>query len=369
MVTLLQKNYLLVGGMCVAALFLLLVMSPKEKRSVPLILAVTFTMVAIACENACTFLDHSPYRVLDIIMNVLGFSVSPFIPLLLNMILYPKDEKISLLVFLPALVTFGFSFASAFYPLIFYVDPMEGYMRGPWFFVFIIAYLWNVTVLFSGMARIVFDRYHSFQKPLVFLYFFLIIGSFIEIVNPEVHVTWLCVTISLLLYNAFLSEMNNVYDVMTGVFNRWMFELKLAAYKEKEHVVITMLDIDDFKYFNDTYGHQQGDVILATVGYCLLDSYAEVGEVYRIGGDEFCVLSDQDADTCHVRAELFVRELDRRREHAPLLPTVSYGIACYDKAKGISIHDVQKEADAALYESKRRKKGLKDPSRNGAPLT
>ena len=54
--------------------------------------------------------------------------------------------------------------------------------------------------------------------------------------------------------------------------------------------MLIVFDLDNFKYINDTYGHQAGDQCLKVIAECLKKAYSRYGNCYRIGGDEFCVL-------------------------------------------------------------------------------
>ena len=68
-------------------------------------------------------------------------------------------------------------------------------------------------------------------------------------------------------------------------------------------MTLTLFDLDGFKAYNDTFGHQAGDALLARLGRRLRDAVAEAGEAYRLGGDEFCILvSGPSADVAHAAA-------------------------------------------------------------------
>lgn len=83
-------------------------------------------------------------------------------------------------------------------------------------------------------------------------------------------------------------------DLLTGVLNKLTFEeyaaniLSTSAKEEKRALII--LDIDDFKIVNDTYGHAAGDRVLENMGSILKECFSEDDYLGRIGGDEFCVL-------------------------------------------------------------------------------
>jgi diguanylate cyclase (GGDEF)-like protein len=86
-----------------------------------------------------------------------------------------------------------------------------------------------------------------------------------------------------------------VTDPLTGVGNRRKLAADLAAHFERGHdLVLTLFDLDGFKRFNDSFGHPAGDTMLATLAGRLAAAVAPDGDAYRVGGDEFCVLTSPD---------------------------------------------------------------------------
>ena len=79
-------------------------------------------------------------------------------------------------------------------------------------------------------------------------------------------------------------------DALTGLGNRRQLLADLAAAQETEATLV-LLDLDGFKVYNDTYGHPAGDALLARLGHRLAATAGEGVAAYRLGGDEFCVLS------------------------------------------------------------------------------
>ncbi len=89
-------------------------------------------------------------------------------------------------------------------------------------------------------------------------------------------------------------------DPLTGVYNRRAGLTRLARYMEKSKhtgkvVTLIMVDVDDFKKVNDTWGHQVGDRVLKAVARALLDRFDDIGVVSRIGGEEFLVILPERA--------------------------------------------------------------------------
>jgi len=154
----------------------------------------------------------------------------------------------------------------------------------------------------------------------------------------------------------------SVRDHLTGTFNRRYMEETLerellrAARKELS-VGVMMLDVDDFKRFNDTYGHAAGDAILREFGSLLLEHVRGEDIPSRYGGDEFIiVLPDASREVTLERAERLcehARHINIQFEGQRLeAVTLSLGVAVFP-ADGSSSAALLKAADDALYRAKR----------------
>jgi diguanylate cyclase (GGDEF)-like protein/PAS domain S-box-containing protein len=154
----------------------------------------------------------------------------------------------------------------------------------------------------------------------------------------------------------------SVRDHLTGLFNRRYMEETLErellrASRKGLSLGIIMLDVDDFKQFNDTYGHAAGDAILRELSNLLLKHVRGEDIACRYGGDEFIiVLPDSSrAVTCE-RAERLcehARHLNIQFEGYTLeAVTLSLGVAVFPE-NGSSGAAVLKAADDALYRAKR----------------
>ena len=122
---------------------------------------------------------------------------------------------------------------------------------------------------------------------------------------------------------------------------------------------LVLLDIDDFKRVNDTYGHQQGDLVLREVARVLRESSREIDEPARYGGEEMAVALPQ---TGLQGAYEFAERVRRRIEdlELPLLDgsgtlrvTASFGAAALPRSADIDKDALVAAADAALYAAKR----------------
>ncbi len=150
-------------------------------------------------------------------------------------------------------------------------------------------------------------------------------------------------------------------DYLTGLFNRRYLEETLEreldrATRNHNPLGIIMLDVDDFKRFNDIHGHAAGDVILSKLGELLLGHFRVEDIPCRYGGDEFIVaLPDASLEATIERAERLcehAQHLNSQFEGQRLEITLSIGVAIFPK-DGVTSAALLKAVDAALYRAKR----------------
>lgn len=156
-------------------------------------------------------------------------------------------------------------------------------------------------------------------------------------------------------------KMQSIRDPLTGLFNRrYMDETirreLLRASRHSTPVSILMIDIDRFKHYNDTYGHDAGDVLLQILGDHLKMHIRGSDVPCRYGGEEFVIiLPDVELEEAVYRAEELREEIKllKVRHRGRMLDgvTVSIGAACFPK-QGKMAEELLRSADIALYRAK-----------------
>ena len=154
----------------------------------------------------------------------------------------------------------------------------------------------------------------------------------------------------------------SVRDALTGLYNRRYLEEVLErevrrAARAAQSLGVLMIDLDHFKSFNDTYGHEAGDAVLRETGQFLTKGIRAEDFVCRFGGEEFVViLPTADLEASRARAErlrLKMRELAVMYLGKSLgMVTISVGVASFPQ-HGMSPKELMAAADAALYNAKR----------------
>ncbi|KAB2843286.1 diguanylate cyclase [bacterium] len=150
-------------------------------------------------------------------------------------------------------------------------------------------------------------------------------------------------------------------DELTQVYNRRHFQKILEmefkrAKRFQRPLTLLMIDVDHFKEFNDTFGHLEGDRVLADLAEVLAANLREVDTVARYGGEEFSVILpntpvDDALHVAHKIRELVAKMHEKHGRPAAQQVTVSIGIAAFD-AETAGLEDLINHADIALYRAK-----------------
>ena len=163
--------------------------------------------------------------------------------------------------------------------------------------------------------------------------------------------------------NMHLEELSRV-DALTGIANRGCFDETLASYlstMSRTDVPLTLIlcDIDYFKNFNDTYGHQAGDACLRNIAKAIELDFSRAGDlVARYGGEEFAViLPNVEQETAlilaeRMRANIEALKLEHGDSSVADVVTVSVGVTVQISAEHLSVDSLIEKADKALYAAK-----------------
>lgn len=160
-------------------------------------------------------------------------------------------------------------------------------------------------------------------------------------------------------------ERIGMIDALTEIPNRRSFDQRMRAEwgrsaREKLPLSLLMIDIDFFKKYNDTYGHNQGDLALQTVSRAIVSGLKRQSDfACRMGGEEFAVL----LPNTDINGALFIGEAIRASVEAAKIPmgsgveptscTVSVGAACTIPSPSDNMTELLERADSALYDAKR----------------
>ena len=359
------SNYIAVDGICVLSLVILIQASWRNvfyiyEMKKQFAFAACITIMIITAEIGSVIFES---RIIEssvpvLVANVIGFSLSPFIAVVLSKAFSMEKGRARVLLTIPAWINLVLVISSPWTGLIFSVRNNH-YMRGPWFGVYIVAYLcsYAILILESFKAMRLYQRH--IKSTFVMLLVFTLTGTIVQIILPDIHVSWLCITLSLILYYAYFCELSETQDALTGLLNRSVYEQYIKSLNQNASGSVLIFDLDNFKQINDLYGHQWGDSCLQIIGTLIKDCFSHMGLCYRLGGDEFCVI-------CRTTNErnlkdalgLFNRKIGEIRESHNAqneFPLVSMGYSIFlGLERGYAA--AMNEADAQMYRFKNKGK-------------
>ena len=156
------------------------------------------------------------------------------------------------------------------------------------------------------------------------------------------------------------------HDILTDLYNRRYLEvvqttLKDKSEKTKKNFGLLHMDVDNFKYINDTFGHLKGDDVLKHIGTTIKRITRKDELAFRIGGDEFLVMIPEISNENELFAmrKRFESDFEKEFEKDEIMSHIqmSIGVAIYPK-EGKDFDSVLKQADKDMYKQKRGHKGL-----------
>lgn len=145
------------------------------------------------------------------------------------------------------------------------------------------------------------------------------------------------------------------HDQLTGLYNRTAYEEFTKSQEfDPEDCVVLIMDLNNLKSCNDVLGHDKGDIYIREAAEAIKESFGNVGNCYRMGGDEFYVLAkSESADECKRRIE----QLQKRVAACKAVgEDFKMGIACgfqfFDRDMDRDISETVRRADKAMYQDK-----------------
>ncbi|NCB13153.1 MAG: diguanylate cyclase, partial [Erysipelotrichia bacterium] len=156
----------------------------------------------------------------------------------------------------------------------------------------------------------------------------------------------------------------SITDELTKIYNRRFFNIKIKeeinrAKRDKKEICLIMLDIDFFKQYNDTYGHQEGDIVIKSVANVLKRKTNRADDfAFRVGGEEFVIITHIEKDkvfdyAISIKDDIENLQIEHSGNKVSKYVTISLGVVCKDALEIQRAEDIYKQADDNLYEAKR----------------
>ena len=238
--------------------------------------------------------------------------------------------------------------------IIFDISKENVYTRGPMnFILYIFVFVYYIESIYTVHKA----KYDSILVEFFPIYYFIIpcmIGTMIQGFFFGVSTIWLCVAIAFIIVYIEIQISISFIDNLSGLYNRKYMNhyLNKLQNDKPKHVYGFLMDINDFKAINDTYGHLKGDYALIQFGKILQHSIDKDSVAIRMGGDEFVIFaklkSDEEALALKKQIKYNVRQFNLKSKE-PFHLSFSIGIAKYN---GKNIDAFLSAMDDSMYEAK-----------------
>lgn len=238
--------------------------------------------------------------------------------------------------------------------IIFDISKENVYTRGPMnFILYIFVFVYYIESIYTVHKA----KYDSILVEFFPIYYFIIpcmIGTMIQGFFFGVSTIWLCVAIAFILVYIEIQISISFIDDLSGLYNRKYMNhyLNKLQNNKTKHIYGFMMDINDFKAINDTYGHLKGDYALIQFGIILQHSIDKDSVAIRMGGDEFVIFaklkSDEEALALKKQIKYNVRQFNIKSKE-PFHLSFSIGIA---KFNGKNTDAFLSAMDDSMYEAK-----------------
>ena len=327
----------------------------KNQRKRPFAIAIAFAIAAILAEMGTVASAGRPeLSGLHTVLKMAVFALSPMITLTLIAIFDTQALSKHKWMLLPSAINLFFAVMSPLNGMLFQVDAFSQYARGASYPIFVTVYVINALLLMFYTLYIAQRSRFPIKGKMTVLLVFSIAFRFIRLLYPSHPSAWHGVTISLILFYLLMADFDCSFDGLSGLYSRITFDRVAKQLTEKGSMSLIILDINDFKAINDTYGHFFGDTVIQEVAVAIRESFDQSCTCCRIGGDEFAVIcKTTDKDAIERQLAAMNRSLAQKRKQDSRMPTVAYGYSVFDKEGAQDFEQSFHEADAKMYECKK----------------
>lgn len=318
-----------------------------------------FTMLLIACglllalsvvDYIETYLASLPeFNIWRAILSAIKYAIPPFILCQVGMLILAKFKiQYRLLIFVPAIIHLILCLVSISTGIIFFFHTdSNAFARGPLGYLpFIVSGLYIAFLL----AMIIKEGLKNRDDiiPVAVLVVFVVLATVLPFIWGNEFQPLFCTTVAigLLTYCIFLLQQLSKRDPLTNLLNRQSFYRDSEIYEPRVRVVIS-IDMNGLKAINDAQGHVAGDNALVDLANCLNKASTKHERIYRIGGDEFIILSTNE----NINEVKGVIERIRFLTSSSHI-SVAIGYGYRDKGSSITFDNIYKLADKTMYSDK-----------------
>lgn len=278
------------------------------------------------------------------LMKSIEISLMPIVICYLANAIYDDNSKlVKIFSTIICVINFGIMAINYFYmPLIFEIDETGKYMRLEHVYIYFNVYVVCFIILLFQLYRLTVRNQHENFFSLLIIACFIAVNVLYIIFFQGMQSDWLSISLSFIVIYIYDIDIFLSVDPLTSLLNTRNYRNKIQNISY--NTVVIFLDCNKFKFINDNYGHQSGDIALQEYSKAMLETFQHYGWIYRRSGDEFVVIfkpgairfllnfsKNKDLNTEIVKLlEKLDKNIEKRAEEIHYLKLgMSYGYAIY----------------------------------------
>ena len=271
-------------------------------------------------------------------------------------------RRIRRLLWLLVAICAGMAISTAFNGKFFYFDENRMYHRGP-LFLLPMSIFFIMMVIVEGFVIRHKDKIEApYYQSLAFFILFPMIGWALQSFIYGLPFSLMGITFAAFIVYINIQYRNIDKDYLTGAFNRHALDSYIQhKINSSQPFSAILLDIDNFKQINDSFGHYCGDMALIDSVKILRKAAARADYIARYGGDEFCIVFDHaDIDSAKSKMQEINRQVMHYNQNSKTAYRLQYsmGYAPYDASNGNTAMSFLKVVDEKMYQVKNAQRGI-----------
>lgn len=249
------------------------------------------------------------FKFFHIASNFLGFSLTPLVFITLGNALLPIPQKHKnfnplFLVWIFYVLWFLISLIAKSGNSVFFVDEQNNYSRAKGFLVYMIFYGIGLVYFLIQNINLSLHYWQNSSKILFLNFIFIFAGTTVQILRPDIQITWTTVVISMFVYFIYLDTLYQQLDSQTYLKNKNSFYKSLK--KLKNDSVLIVVEIDHFSKLKSNYRHEKVEDIILTISAIFSKFYRKHGQCFRTGSEEFyAIIKDNSLDFDDLNRQFF----------------------------------------------------------------
>lgn len=324
-----------------------------EKRTTRLFMvsiATSLILVIVDSVESYTATLAEP-TTLRILMSAIGYTLRPMSILCVLLIITRAREINRILLFAPVVVNFVVSFSAFFSDIAYSYDANNEFVRGPLgITTYITSAIYLIMLCWISVQYFIEKSYH--EGLIVFaITFTSVLSIFLEVAFAFDGFINACIAVSVTFYYMYYLVLKFKNDPLTQVLNRHYFDLDVER-NQNDVCAVVNVDLNDLKVINDTKGHEYGDQALVEITRCMKRKLIRKCRLYRVGGDEFCILCFDTAANVVPNLEKMIADIHEEIHNAGY--TCAMGLAVRESDE--DFERLLKRADDMMYKNKEKMK-------------